>query len=190
VLAVSHDQAVSFVDNGTQAAVERAGGEIRTIQNHDEYRRILVPRGRVLQSVEIASVVLDADVFINMPIAKHHRGSRVTFAIKNLMGINWDRIYFHRTDLQQTIAELGTAVKHHLVIMDANHVLMSNGPVGPGEVKVANQVIAGVDPVAVDAFTTRLLDLDAGQVPHIQIAHDLGVGEMGLERLTVREFSA
>jgi len=114
----------------------------------------------------------------------------VTFAMKNLMGVNWDRNRFHRTDLQQTIAELATTVKHSLVIMDANHVLLTNGPGGPGEVRIANQVIAGVDPVAVDAFTTRFFDLEPDDIGHIQQAHELGVGRIDLADMTIKEFEA
>jgi uncharacterized protein (DUF362 family) len=190
VIAVSHDDRQSFEDNGTAAAVERAGGTVKLLNDHELYREVPVPRGRVLRRVEIATDVLDADVFINMPIAKHHAGSRVTFAMKNLMGVNWDRTFFHRTDLQRTIAELASAVRMDLVIMDANHVLMTNGPVGPGEVTTPGQVIAGVDPVAVDAFSLRHFDVEPERIDHIRIAHELGVGEIDLSKLTIKEFDA
>ncbi len=190
VIALSHDERRSFQENGTAAAVERAGGTVLPVVNKEQYREIVVPRARILRRVEIAADLLDADVFINMPIAKHHAGSRVTLAMKNLMGVNWDRITLHRTDLQQTIAELASAVKHTLVIMDANHVLLTNGPGGPGEVRRANQVIAGVDPVAVDAFTTQFFDLEPDAIGHIRIAYELGVGEIDMAKLKIKEFDA
>lgn len=190
VLAISHDDARSFSENGTAAAVERAGGTWKAITDRDQYQEVVVPRGRILRRVELATDLLEADVFINMPIAKHHAGSRVTFAMKNLMGLNWDRIYFHQTDLQRTIAELATTVRHDLVIMDANHALMTNGPVGPGQVATPNQVIAGVDPVAVDAFTTRFLDTEPERIGHIQIAYELGVGEIDLSKMKIKQFDA
>lgn len=190
VVALSHDDARSFTQNGTAAAIERAGGKLTIANRREQYRQILVPRGRILEHVEIANEVLDADVFINMPIAKHHAGSRLTLAMKNLMGVNWDRILFHQTDLHQCIAELATAVKHHLVILDANHVLLNNGPGGPGDVLKAGHVVAGVDPVAVDAFATSYFDLEAEMIDHIRIAYELGVGEMDLNRLEIEEFAA
>ncbi len=190
VIAISHDDARSVRENGTLAAVERAGGTMTVLSQHEQFSEVVVPRGRILRHVELATDLIDADVFINMPIAKHHAAARVTFAMKNLMGVNWDRNRFHRTDLQQTIAELATTVKHSLVIMDANHVLLTNGPGGPGEVRIANQVIAGVDPVAVDAFTTRFLDLEPDDIGHIQQAHELGVGRIDLADMTIKEFEA
>lgn len=191
VIALSHDGEESFAGNGTAEAVERAGGILRPVNDREQYREVIVPRGRILRTVEIASDVLDADVFINMPIAKHHAASRVTLAMKNLMGINWDRITFHQTDLQQTIAELASVVKQNLIIMDANHVLLTNGPGGPGRVQVGNEVIAGVDPVAVDTFTTgRYFDVRPDMVGHLGIAYDLGVGEIDLAKLEIKEFTA
>ena len=191
VVTLSHDDERLFVGNGTAEAVERAGGTLKPVNDREQYREVVVPRGRILRTVEIATDVLDADVFINMPIAKHHAGSRVTLAMKNLMGINWDRITFHQTDLQQTIAELASVIKHNLIIMDANHVLLTNGPSGPGRVHIANEVIAGVDPVAVDTFTTdRYFDLRLDMVGHLGIAYDLGVGEIDLAKLKIKEFAA
>ena len=190
VVVLSHDGARSFAVNGTQAAIERGGGVLRILAEPGQFREVVVPRGKVLRTERIAADVLDADVFINMPIAKHHAGSEVTLGLKNLMGINWDRMRFHQTDLHQCIAELGTCVRQDLVIMDANHVLLTNGPGGPGEVLRGRKVIAGVDPVAVDAFTARAFFRDPAEIRHIRIAHELGVGEIDLSRLAIREIEA
>jgi uncharacterized protein (DUF362 family) len=176
--------------NGTAAAVERAGGTLLSLSKPEEFREILVPRGRILRTQQVAAALLDADVFINMPIAKHHAGSTVTLSMKNLMGVNWDRIQFHRTDLHQCIAELTATVRPDLIILDANHVLLTNGPMGPGEVLAGKRVIAGTDPVAVDAFATKAFFGEPGRIRHIQAAYDLGAGEIDFDRLRIREFEA
>ncbi|MFH1681050.1 MAG: DUF362 domain-containing protein [Candidatus Eisenbacteria bacterium] len=191
VVVLSHDGMSSFAENGTAAAVERAGGTVKALENrHEEFQEIPVPRGRVLQTVEIAKDIIDANVFINMPIAKHHGQTRVTFAMKNLMGVNWDRIYFHRTDIERCIAELASAVPHSLVIMDANNVLLSNGPGGPGRVIRPQTVIAGIDQVAVDAYSTRFHEIPPERIRHIREAYELGVGEMHMEKLAIKELKA
>lgn len=190
VIVLSHDSPDWFEGNGTAEAVRRAGGIVKPINDRADYVEIPLPRARLLHSVEIARDIAEADVFINMPIAKHHAGARVTFAMKNLMGANWDRIILHRLDLQATIAELATAVRHDLIIMDANHALLTNGPSGPGRVSRPQTVIAGVDPVAVDAWACRYLDVRPESVGHIRHAWELGVGEMNLDRLKIDEFAA
>jgi len=190
VLVVSHDEASLFTANGSAAAVERAGGTVKPLLSADLYREIPIPRGTLLRTDMVAADVLDADVFINMPIAKHHAGTGVTLSMKNLMGITWDRLRFHRLDLHRCIAELNSAVRQDLIIMDANYVLLTNGPVGPGEVRNAQKVIAGVDPVAIDAYTAQAFWGDIAPFRHIRIAYDLGVGEIDVSRLVIKEFSA
>lgn len=190
VLVVSHDEASLFTTNGSAAAVERAGGTVKSLMSADLYREIPIPRGVLLRTDMVAADVLDADVFINMPIAKHHAGTGVTLSMKNLMGITWDRLRFHRLDLHRCIAELSSAVRQDLIIMDANYVLLTNGPVGPGEVRHAQTVMAGVDPVAIDAYTAQAFWGDITPFRHIRLAYDLGVGEIDLSRLSIKEVSA
>lgn len=190
VLAVSNDSMRSVEGNGTLAAIERAGGRFKVISDRSEFREVVIPRGTVLRRDMFAIDVLDADVFINMPIAKHHAGSRVTFTMKNLMGISYDRIYYHRTDLHRCIAEATSAIKHSLIILDANHALLTNGPGGPGRVIEPQRVIAGVDPVAIDAAATEFFRQKPRDIPHIRIAYELGVGEIDLDKLKIKEFDA
>jgi uncharacterized protein (DUF362 family) len=190
VIVFSHDDRPSMVVNGTAAAVERAGGTLLSLSEPTQFRSIAVPRGRILRRTAVAGCLLDANVFINMPIAKHHAGSGVTLSMKNLMGAIWDRISFHRTDLQQCIGELTTAVRQDLIILDANHVLLSNGPVGPGEVLTAKRVIAGTDPVAIDTYAVKAFFGDPARIRHIQVAYELGAGEADLARLDIRTLQA
>lgn len=189
VVVLSHDERRSMELNGTAAAVAGAGGELVALSREDEFREIVVPRGTLLRRTSVAADIVAADVFINMPIAKHHAETEVTLSLKNLMGAVWDRIRLHMTDLHRGIAELGTAIPHTLVVMDANHVLLNNGPAGPGEVRRARQVVAGVDPLAVDAFIARAFFRDAQRIPHLLAAYELGVGEIDLAKLRVREIT-
>jgi uncharacterized protein (DUF362 family) len=190
VVAVSGDDADSARRNGTLAAVERGGGTLRMISRPEEFREVLIPRGRALTKVGLAADLQDADVFINLPIAKHHAATRVTLAMKNLMGLVQDAPSFHRIGLHQCIADLTTAVSHDLVILDANHVLLTNGPAGPGKVLVAGQVVAGVDPVAVDSYALRYFGLELDAVPHITAAAEQGGGTADLSRLGIRVVTA
>lgn len=187
VLVASYDDARSFIATGIAAAATGAGGTWEALEKRDRYREVAVPRGRILRREAIAIPVLEADVFINLPIVKQSPEVEITVALKNLMGVNWDRMRFHRTDLNQCIAELASVVPHDLVIADANHVLLTNGPMGPGEVLKAGQVIAGTDPVAVDAFCARFLNRTPEQVPAVRIAHELGAGRMDLAALRIQE---
>jgi uncharacterized protein (DUF362 family) len=187
VVVLSHDSARCFEGNGIMEAASRAGARVVAASRRDQYQSVPVLRGRLLESVEIIKDILDADVFINIPIAKHHSEAGVTLSMKNLMGINWNRGYFHQNGLHQSIADLSTVVKTDLIIMDANRILLTNGPSGPGQTRDDKTVIAGTDPVAIDAYATGLLNRKPEDIGHIQYAYELGVGEIDLKKLSVKE---
>ena len=101
--------------------------------------------------MKIAKLLARCDVFINMPCAKSHAATQVSFGLKNLMGLIFDRTYFHSgTDLHTAIAELATVIKPHITILDATRALVTGGPTGPGKVQDMGTIIAGTNPLAVD----------------------------------------
>lgn len=189
VVVLSHDAERNFQRDGIGDAAARSGARVLAAISRDLYRSVDVFRGRLLENVEIISDLLDADVFINIPIAKHHSATDVTLSMKNLMGINWNRVYFHQNGLHQAIADLSTVVKPDLIIMDANRILLTNGPNGPGQTRDDKMVIAGTDPVAVDAYATTLFNRAPENISHIQYAYELGVGEIDLKKLNIKEIS-
>lgn len=156
----------------------------------DRYIEVPVPMGRILNRIKVADLVLKADVFINMPIAKHHAGSELTMTMKNLMGVVSDARSYHYLGLHDCIADGATAIRSDLVVMDATRILLSNGPSGPGETKVVNEVIASTDPVAVDAYGASLFKKDVRDVPFITQAYKQRLGEMRLNLLTVERTDA
>jgi uncharacterized protein (DUF362 family) len=190
VVVVSHDPERSFQISGVMDACSAAGARVIAANNRDLYQSVPVLRGRLLRNVEIIKEILDADVFVNIPIAKHHSQTDVTLGMKNLMGINWDRAYFHQNGLDQAIADLSTVVRPDLIIMDANRILLTNGPGGPGQTRDERTVIAGTDPVAVDAYTTRLFNRMPQEIEHIRYAYEVGLGEINLDKLRIQEFAA
>jgi len=158
---------------------ERAGAQMIALDKAAQYQPVSIPRGRVLRSAALARDVAEADVFINLPVAKVHSGTVLTLGLKNLMGVVLDRQAWHASrDLHQCIADFATAVRPKLSIIDATRILLSNGPKGPGRTADPGQIIAGTDPLAVDAYATRLFHLTPQQVPHLVAAHALGLGEI------------
>ena len=154
-------------------------------EESDRYRDVAVPMGRVLNRIRVADLVLNADVFINIPVAKHHAGSELTIAMKNLMGVVADPRSYHYLGLHDCIADAATAIRPDLVVMDATRILLTNGPGGPGETKAVNEVIASTDQVAVDAYGAFLHQKDVRDVPFITQAFKQRVGEMRLNLLAI-----
>lgn len=171
---------------GIKAAAESVGAEVSAAQNESDFRRIEIPKGRLIKSDTCIKELLKADVFINVPIAKTHGATKLTLGMKNLMGCNWDRQAWHRSKLDQCIADYATAIKPDLIILDANRILLTGGPKGPGKTKDAGKMIAGVDPVAVDSYGATLFEMTGADISHIRLAHEMGVGEMDLAKLTIK----
>lgn len=163
---------------GMKEAVERAGGTIKAINSSRDFTQVTISRGKRLKKTNFSKDVLDADIFINVPIAKDHCSSGTTLSMKNLLGIVWDRGEIHQKGLHQCIADLSTVRAPDLIILDAYRVLMTNGPGGPGQIKDAGELIGGFDPVAIDTYGSLLLGQDPASIDYIQAASDLNIGTM------------
>ena len=167
--------------------------KILPIQEESFFTEVAVPNGKALKTVMIAKLIQKADVFINLPCAKSHSATDVSFGLKNSMGLIWDRGYFHTgTDLHTAIAELATVIRPHLTILDATRAMVTGGPTGPGKVQELNTIIAGTDPLAVDAYATTLVNwnnrsLKPNMVKHLLAASQIGVGEINLDKVNVRK---
>jgi uncharacterized protein (DUF362 family) len=111
--------------------------------------------------------------------------------MKGLMGVIWDRGYFHsKVDINQAIADLSSAIKVNLIVLDASRALINGGPSGPGKVDYPGAIIAGTDPVAVDAIGVSMANwygqkFSGLQVKHIAAAYEMGLGTLILDDVNV-----
>lgn len=166
---------------------ERHGAETLAAQNESDFRKISIPKGKVLKTDTCIKELAKADVFINVPIAKVHGGTTLTLGMKNLMGCIWDRQAWHASpSLNQCIADYATAVRPDLIVLDANKILLTNGPKGPGKMKNVGKVIVGTDQVAIDAYGATLFGLKPDKIAHIKLAHGLKVGEIDLSKVRIK----
>lgn len=177
----------SYQNSGIEAAVNSAGGRMLPGNDESLYRDAKIPGGRQLKETKVHELVMNTDVFINVPVLKHHGGAQISISLKNLMGIIWDRRYWHRNNLQQCIADFGTYRKPDLNVVDAYRVMMQNGPRGISEddIVMMKSLILSPDMVAADAAAARLFGTAPEKIGHIRLADELGVGRMDLENLSI-----
>ncbi|MFO7963848.1 MAG: DUF362 domain-containing protein [Desulfobacterales bacterium] len=177
----------SYANSGIEHAVKEAGGKMVPGNTERYYQRVDIPGGKSLSHAKVHELVLDSDVFINVPVLKSHGGAKLTIAMKNLMGIVWDRRFWHRNDLHQCIADFAAFRKPDLNIIDAYFVMKQNGPRGVSTadlVTMKSQIIA-TDMVAADTAAAKLFGIDPADVPYITIADRLGAGTMDLKKLNI-----
>ena len=185
--AIDRPDALVLQMTEIKAAAERAGARAALASSPALYERVPLPKGRALKSLAVVRDLRRADVFINVPIAKVHNTTGLTLGTKNLLGVVWDRGAFHRSaSLDQAIADCAAEVRPHLVILDAVRILLTNGPKGPGRTADKGIVVAGTDPLAVDAYGATLFGRRPEQIGHLERAHAAGVGEIDLKRVKVK----
>lgn len=111
----------------------------------------------------------------------------VTIGIKNLMGVVWDREYWHRNDLHQCIADFASYRKPALTVVDAFNVMKQNGPrgVSVGDVVPMKSQIVSTDFVAADAAAAKLFGAEPDDIRHIQLAAQINLGRIDLDALSI-----
>ena len=176
--------------SGIQDAVEKAGGEMQ-IMSPAGFRTYRIPDGLDLTSWPIYSDVLSCDVLIDVPIAKDHGSTRLSLGGKNLLGVILNAGDIH-TNIGQRTADLVSVCRPTLTVVDAVRVLTANGPTGGdlNDVERLDTVLASVDIVAADSYAATLFDLSGADIPYVQAAYDMGLGEMDLDKVDVRAVKA
>jgi uncharacterized protein (DUF362 family) len=178
-----------FARSGIEDAVKRAGGKIRLTTEKDFALTDL--KGESLKVWPVSAFYHEADKLINLPVVKHHSLSKCTMAMKNLYGsLGGQRNRLHQ-DINTSIADLASAIRPTLTVMDATRVLKRNGPTGGNlsDVSIENTVIAGVDLVAIESYGLKFLDLKVEDIPFIMMAEKRGMGISDLKSLNIAELN-
>jgi uncharacterized protein (DUF362 family) len=185
-----------YNNSGIKNAVEAAGGVMIPGNDASYYKEIQLPKAVKLKSVKIHQALLDADVWFNVPILKHHDGARMSIAMKNYMGIVENRPYFHSNDLQQCIADVCTwDKKPALNIIDAYRCLLRNGPQGRSvkDTYEMKALIISKDIVAADTAAIRMFSqvekINIENVGHIAHGEKLHLGTQKLDRLNIKRIN-
>lgn len=177
----------AYARSGIAAAVEAAGGQMEVI-NQAKFREAEIPEGRDLREWPVYREVLDADVLINVPVAKHHHLARLSLGGKNLLGVVHRPSLMH-ANLGQRIADLVSLIRPNLTVVDAIRTLMAHGPTGGNldDVRLTETIIASPDIVAADAFAATLFDLSGADISYVKAAADMGLGTLDLNAIKIEE---
>ncbi len=176
-----------YVRSGIQEAVKQAGGDMLFV---DDYRvKKMALKGSWLKEWDIVLDVVEADKIINVPIAKHHSLCRLTMGMKNWLGaIGGARNQLHQS-LDQAVVDLSAFFKPRLTVLDAYRILVRNGPQGGriSDTQLVKTVVAGTDPVAVDAMGATFFEVTPAELPYLRLARERGLGEFQLEKVRLEK---
>jgi uncharacterized protein (DUF362 family) len=164
---------------------------------HDLGATVILPAEHRFREMRLGGEILDrwpvylplihADKVINVPIAKHHNLSKFTGGLKNWYGILGGRRNRLHQSIDVSIADLATFMRPTLTVMDATRVLIRNGPQGGNidDAKDMHQVIAGLDPVAIDAYGAGLVGIPIDQIAYLRLAQTRGLGQSDLAATSI-----
>jgi uncharacterized protein (DUF362 family) len=178
-----------YMNSGIELALESIQDK-RLAFYHPDNRKFVpvdIVRGKAVNRLEIYKDALEADTYINVPVAKHHSLIKLTLGLKNSMGVlGGNRGNMHH-NLGQKLADLATVIRPKLTLIDATRILLRNGPQGGDldDVKILDTLVASTDPVACDAFATTLFDMQPDEIASTVAAYKMGLGEMHLAAMQI-----
>jgi len=176
-----------FARSGIGPAAREAGAEV--VLPEERLFREVDLRGQVLNVWPVSEPFLNADKMINIPIAKHHSLTGVSLGMKNWYGIlGGPRQQLHQR-IHESLADLADFMRPTLTLVDAFRVLLRNGPNGgsPADVALEKTLIAGTDPVALDAYAAKAWwNLDPQALRYLRLAAERGLGTLQFDTIPSR----
>ncbi len=185
-----NDSPSCFQRSGILAAARRAGAEV-ILPEPRRFKDVNL-RGESLGVWPVLEPFLSADKVINMPVAKHHSLTGVTLGMKNWYGIlGGQRNRLHQR-IHESLADLANFMRPTLTVIDAYRVLLRNGPGGGAlaDVALKKTVVAGTDPVAIDAYAAKgFWNLGSDQLPYLKMAAARRLGTVAFEKVRTKTAS-
>jgi len=187
--AIGCDTMESLKVSGILKAAEAAGVD-RVIDIKSEKDLITIPIRDArsdMTKVRLPRFLLEAEHIINMPIFKSHCSMVFTCALKNLKGVVQDKVHYqmHQTDLAQAMMDLWSVIKADINIADLIRPAEGFGPHSTIPVDFGC-IVAGKDPVAVDATACRMVGLNIDKVAYFEPARERGIGNYAQDLIEVR----
>ena len=182
-----------YANSGIESAAKKAGAKVIPANEKSYYKDVSLPKGKKIKEMRVHEAILDCDAWINVPILKHHGGANMSIAMKNLMGIIWDRKIFHISNLPQCIADMCTLDKKPVLnVVDAYRVLTTSGPRGKSveDTVLAKALFISQDMVAVDTaavkFFNQIRKMPLEDVKYLKYGQDMKIGTMDIDKLNVK----
>jgi len=171
----------AFKIAGADAVAERWDVKLVDL-NKDEFIEVRPPHPLALKKVKVAKTAL-ASTIISVPKLKPHRIATITLSLKNMMGALASKGTMHRGNLSKKVADLASVLRPSVSVVDG--IIAGEGHETSGNPVEMNLVIAGTDPVAVDAVGAAVMGIKPTDVKHLVFAEKKGLGTCNLEEITI-----
>jgi len=170
----------AFQVAGVDAVAEKWNVKLMDL-NKDEFVEVRPTNPLALKKVKIAKTALESTI-ISVPKLKPHRMARVTLSLKNMMGAVTPKGNIHNP-LSEKIVDLASIIKPSIAVIDG--IIAGEGHETSGNPIEMNLIIAGTDPVAVDAVGAAVMGIPPEKVKHLRLAEEKGLGTYDLKQITI-----
>jgi len=183
-----------YMQSGYLAMVEdlaKEGVKVELLDfTHEPYTWVK-SRGLANPEYAVAKVATEATCIISVPALKTHSMTGVTVSLKNVsVGLMSGRVYgFFKYGcphqmIPEWITDVATMFRIDYTVVDGIWGMEGNGPLSGDPIEM-DLIIAGADPVAVDAVCTAIMGFNPNNIGHITMAAKHGLGVADLDRIVV-----
>ncbi len=175
----------AFAEAGYRPVIRRHGIKTHYFDEMPQVKRQLTHPDALRPFIFVPQAVDRCEFLVNAPKFKAHPWTKVTFALKNYIGIQDDkhRLIDHDHELHTKVVDLQEIIAPGFIAIDGviagEKTMLTPTPFRLG------LIIMGINPVAVDAVCTRIVRLDPREVDHIRIAHQRDIGPIDLDQIEI-----
>lgn len=172
-----------FDITGTRELAEKAGAKVVDFKDN-EFVLIENPQGMKMKKFKVAKLVKECDTLINVPMMKIDIPTTFSCALKNWAGILHDDDKLnalHRMGIYWTLSDLLSVVRQDLIVVDG----ITPPEVPSGIFREMDLILAGNDPVAIEAVASKTMGLEPMEISTTRIAVERGLGNANLEKIKI-----
>ncbi|MBW1767422.1 MAG: DUF362 domain-containing protein [Deltaproteobacteria bacterium] len=186
--AIGCDTMESLEVSGILKAAEDAGVDrVIDIKRDKDLINIPIRDARSdITKIRLPRFLIEAEHIVNLPIFKSHCSMVFTCALKNMKGVVQDKVHYqmHQTDLAKAMMDLWSVIRADFTIADLIRPAEGFGPHSTVPTDFGC-LVAGKDPVALDATVCRMVGLNVGEVAYFEPARERGLGNYEEELIDV-----
>ncbi len=161
---------------GIEAVARKHDAELLNVAEHPWVTR-RIPKGIVFQELEVPEILETCDLFVNLAKLKTNALTRTTGVLKNVFALlrQKRKVVLHGR-IDEVLQDMNQVLIPDLCLIDGMIGMETIGGPAFGRPKHCGLLVAGKNPVAVDACAARIMGFRPLSVRHIKMCHELGLG--------------
>ena len=170
-----------YENSGIRQAAEGKGAKVYFCDKWN-FVKAHFDRPAEMQDWPVFRDAVECDVFINVPVLKHHGLTGLTLSMKNLMGVCGGVRGLMHINIDKKLCDMTEFIAPDLTVIDAYRVLLRHGPTGGSldDVELKKTVICGTDPCLCDAYAAAMMGKKPLDISYIKEASARRLGSIDI----------